>query len=67
MHKSILGITIDTEKEMILSVVDGDTAERIVASIKEKHGFKSSANSICFTMPVEKIIGMNDSALQTEK
>ena len=59
VHKAILGITIDTEKEIVLSLVDGDTAQRIMTAVKEKAGFKSPANSICFTMPVDKMIGMH--------
>ena len=57
VHKSIMGITVDTEKEMVLTVVDGDTAEKIMAAIKEKAGLKSPASGICFIMPVEKMIG----------
>jgi nitrogen regulatory protein PII len=67
MHKAILGITIDTEKEIILCVVDGDTAERIMALVKEKAGLKSPASSICFVMPIEKMIGASNFAPLSEK
>ncbi len=60
VHKAILGITIDAEKEMVLSLVDGDTAERVIAAVKEKAGLKSPANGICFIMPVEKMVGVNN-------
>ncbi len=60
VQKEIFGITIDAEKEMILSLVDGDTAERIMAIVKEKAGFKSPANGICFMMPVETAIMTNN-------
>ncbi len=56
VHKSILGITIDTEKEIVLSIVDAETADRIIEAVKEKAGPASPANSICFTMPVEKTV-----------
>ena len=36
--KTILGITIDTEKEIVLSVVEKEIAIKIVATIKEKAG-----------------------------
>ena len=58
LHKSFLGITIDSAKEMILSLVDKDTSEKIMASVKEKAGLKSPANGICFTMPVDRITEM---------
>lgn len=54
LHKSILGITVDTEKEIVLSVVNGPTVEKIMAAIKEKAGWNSPANGICFMVPVEK-------------
>jgi nitrogen regulatory protein PII len=67
MHKEILGITIDAEKEMILILVDGDTAERIIAIVKEKAGYHSPANGICFVMHVEKMITTTEFPPQTEE
>ena len=58
-HESFLGITVDTEKEIILSVADECTAEKAMAVINEKAGIKTPAHSICFTMPVEKTLGLS--------
>jgi len=54
-QKTILGITIDTEKEMVLSVVDGSLALKIMEAVKEKAGINTPAHGICFFMPVERI------------
>lgn len=51
--KTILGITIDTEKEIILSVVEKEIAIKITEAIKEKAGVGSDAHGLCFFMPVE--------------
>lgn len=51
--KTILGITIDTEKEIILSVVKTDVAERIILAIKENMGVGSDAHGLCFSLPVD--------------
>lgn len=51
--KTILGITIDTEKEIVLSVVKKDIAVKIVNEIKEKAGVGTEAHGLCFFMPVE--------------
>ncbi len=67
VHKAVLGITIDAEKEMVLSLVDRDTAERIIAAVKEKAGVKSPADGICFILPVEKMVGVNNFTPLTEK
>lgn len=63
IHKSIMGISVDTEKEMVLCLVDKETAEKVIAAIKEKAGVDSPVNGICFTMPVEKMVGVNSCLL----
>ena len=51
--KTILGITIDTEKEIVLSVVEKDVAMRIMEQVKEKAGVGTAAHGLCFFLPVE--------------
>ncbi len=51
--KTILGITIDTEKEIVLSVTTREVAEKIVEAIKERAGVGTAAHGLCFFMPVE--------------
>lgn len=51
--KTILGITIDTEKEIVLSVVEKDVAVKIVEQVKEKAGVGTAAHGLCFFLPVE--------------
>lgn len=53
VHKTILGITIDTEKEIVLSVVEKEVAIKIVEAIKEKMGVGTNAHGLCFFLPVE--------------
>ncbi len=51
--QTILGITIDTEKEIILSIVEKDVALKIMDGVKEKAGAGTPAHGLCFFMPVE--------------
>ena len=51
--KTILGITIDTEKEIVLSVVEKEVALRIAEVIKERAGVGTPAHGLCFFVPVE--------------
>jgi hypothetical protein len=51
--KTILGITIDTEKEIVLSVVEKDVAIKIMEQVKEKAGVGTAAHGLCFFLPVE--------------
>jgi len=59
-HESFLGITVDTEKEMVFCITDEHTAEKAMESVKDKAGIKTAAHCICFTMPVEKTVGLTD-------
>ena len=45
--KTILGITIDTEKEIVLSVVEKSVAVKIA------EGVGTAAHGLCFFLPVE--------------
>jgi len=55
---SFMGITVDAEKEMIMSVVNEAVSDRAMAEIKEKAGIKTPAHGVCFTLPVEKWVGL---------
>jgi hypothetical protein len=67
-HQTILGITVDSEKEMVLSLVDVKTATKIMTAVKEKAGIGTPAHGVCFFMPVEKMTmtsAYNDSDKKT--
>ncbi len=51
--QTILGITIDTEKEIVLSVVEKDIAVKIMEAVKARAGVGTNAHGLCFFMPVE--------------
>jgi len=57
--EKVMGITVDTEKDFIMSITEKDTAEAVMEAVKEKAGFTSEAHAFCFTMPVERVIGLN--------
>ena len=50
---TIMGITIDSEKEIVLTVVDREKAVRIMAKVKELAGVGTPAHGLCFFAPVE--------------
>ena len=65
-HEMFMGITVDTEKELILSVTEKAAAERAMEVIKEKAGIKTPAHGVCFLLPVEKVIGIRKSEPSAE-
>ena len=58
-HESFMGIVVDTEKEMILCIADDETAKLAMAAVKEKAGIQTPAHGICFTMPVDQVLGID--------
>ncbi len=51
---AFLGMHYEPEREIILSVVSGEVADKIVEGVKEKLGRDSQAKGVCFIMPVEQ-------------
>jgi nitrogen regulatory protein PII len=51
--KTILGITIDSEKEIVLTVVEKEVAMKVVEAVKETSGVGTAAHGLCFFLPVE--------------
>lgn len=51
----IMGITIDSEKEMVLSIVEENTAAAIMDAVKKKAGIGTPAHGVCFYLPVNKM------------
>lgn len=59
IQKEILGISVDTEKEMVLTVTDSQTANEIIEAVKLNTAFRTEAHGICFTLPVSRTVGIN--------
>lgn len=59
IQRDILGISVDMEKEIVLTLIESEKADKIMEAIKQKPAFKSEAHGICFTIPVEKTVGLN--------
>lgn len=57
LHKTIMGITIDSEKEMILSVVDAEMVTPILDTVVDEAGIGTPAHGVCFVLPVENMTG----------
>ena len=51
--QTILGITIDSEKEIVLSIVEKEVANKIMQSVQENAGVGTPAHGLCFYLPVE--------------
>ncbi len=58
IQKEIMGISIDKEKEVVLTLCNSETADKIMELTKQNTSFKTEAHGICFTLPVSKVVGV---------
>jgi nitrogen regulatory protein PII len=65
-QKSFLGINVEPEKEIIISLVQESAAAKIMDAIKERTGLQSPANGISFYLPVDKMTLINKFTPNTE-
>lgn len=54
-----IGITIQPEKEVILIITKEKEKNDIMRSINAKLGVGTEAHAICFSLPVDGLIGVN--------
>ncbi len=58
------GITIQSEKEMVMIVVEKEHKAPIMKAIAEKAGLKQEGRGLVFSLPVEEAVGMAPEAPQ---
>lgn len=57
--QKILGIPIEPEKEIVLTVVYKDTSEKILQTIVQECKLEKPGTGIAFVVPVEKVRGIS--------
>ncbi|MEQ4487945.1 MAG: P-II family nitrogen regulator [Dehalococcoides mccartyi] len=57
-HQSILGIPIEPEKEIVLSVTYPEKTEAILRKIVDSCDLEDPGAGIAFVIPVEKVVGV---------
>ena len=62
LQKEIMGISIDREKEIILTLVNDETTDKIIEAINQNKELKTNAHIVCFAMPVAKAVGIHQSS-----
>lgn len=67
IHHMFMGITIDSEKEILLCLVEESVANRVMEILHEKAGRDTPAHSLCFTIPVDRVLGLSCSLPNSEE
>ncbi|MBM3119743.1 MAG: P-II family nitrogen regulator [Chloroflexi bacterium] len=57
-HQKILGICIEPEKEIVLSVIPRDKVDSVLAEIVKATELDKPGTGISFVLPVEKVTGI---------
>lgn len=57
--ESILGVSIQPEKEMVLTLVKKEEKSKIMKVIVEGANLNKEGKGICFSIPVEDVAGIN--------
>lgn len=56
--KKFLGVSLATEKEMILILVSRRSRDDVMQAVMEKAGIHSPAHTVLFALPVEHVAGL---------
>ena len=64
--EKLFGLTLQQEKEVVLILTEVDNKIAIMKSIIQAAGLNSPGRGICFSMPVEDVIGTTFSTLDED-
>lgn len=62
---SIMGVSIEPEKEIVLTLTKKEDKQKIMKAICEKSNMEHPGAGICFSLPVSQVRGIN--SLKTEE
>jgi nitrogen regulatory protein P-II 1 len=57
-QEKIFGMSIEPEKEIVLTMVYGDQVEAVLAEIVEAAELNEKGRGIAFVLPVERVVGV---------
>ena len=57
-HEVFMGITIDTEKEIILCLVEESVSDTIMETVREKAGKHTPVHAVLFSVPISQMVGI---------
>lgn len=57
-QEKIFGVSIEPEKEIVLTVVNSDRVDRILDEIVSVAELNDTGRGIAFVLPVEKVVGV---------
>lgn len=55
-----LGITIEPEKDVVLILTDKKDKKKVMTEITDAVGLSKEGRGICFSMPVDNVVGLQE-------
>jgi nitrogen regulatory protein PII len=62
-HEKIFGMSIEPEKEIVLTIVQSEQVEAILGEIRRAAELNEAGRGMAFVVPVHQIVGVADSML----
>ena len=55
-----MNLAIEPEKDLVLNIVSKKIASKVMAQIREEAGIKSDARGLIISLPIDKVIGLQE-------
>ena len=65
--EKFFGISISSEKELVMIIISKTIKENVLKAIYEKVGLDTPGQGIAFTVPVDDVVGINKNIGQNNK
>jgi nitrogen regulatory protein PII len=62
-HEKIFGMSIEPEKEVVLTIVHEDQVDTVLAEIVRAAELDAAGHGMAFVLPVHQIVGVADSMM----
>lgn len=59
-----MNLSIEPEKDIVLNIVKSDIKRKVMESITEKAGVKTSARGLVFSLPIDTVVGLQEENLK---
>ena len=57
-ENKFMGVTIQPEKEMVITLVKHEEKNRIMQEITDKSKLEENGHGICFSLPASRVVGI---------
>jgi hypothetical protein len=56
----LFNVTVEPEKDIVLIVCNDNEKNNVMKAILEKYGINTESKGICFSLPIDQMVGMEE-------